>query len=267
MSIGYPWADLDSGDHDKAFESKEEWDSQPVPATKLQTLINIIHNVSQHVRQPPATVSDDGDLLWEAVPTDVQAGDDRPVKIIVYSEFPKYQNGLTSVSFPCNRCSLSDLIFSQALRVNGINALAINGGVTAVERERRIAQWSNLKSDVSVLIISLVGSTGLNLTAGTVIIHQVCFSGILMSLLRFANLQQDIVWSDVLRDQIDGRLHRRGQELPVTSYRILARGTTDIMMSGMATAKSEMLQGFMGKPSGRFIFQVFTVQAWLTLSM
>jgi SNF2 family DNA or RNA helicase len=57
------------------------------------------------------------------------------------------------------------------LKVNGISAIAINGAISVIERQRRIALWSQHTPDYTVLLISMIGATGLNLTAADVVIH------------------------------------------------------------------------------------------------
>lgn len=49
--------------------------------------------------------------------------------------------------------------------------MTINGTIAVQEQQRRIEQWAHQDSGITVLIISLVGSTGLNLTAADVVIH------------------------------------------------------------------------------------------------
>jgi hypothetical protein len=49
------------------------------------------------------------------------------------------------------------------------------------------------------------------------------------------------MWSGVFQQQINGRIWRYGQKHPVTVYHLIACGTTDIVMNGMASEKSTLM--------------------------
>lgn len=57
-------------------------------------------------------------------------------------------------------------------------------------------------------------------------------------------LLQDTSWSGVHVRQVIGRAWRLGQTKVVTVYHLIAKGTTDVLMSTMARTKSEMLDAF-----------------------
>lgn len=98
LALGYPWASANADDVVPVFKTLDDWTNKSIPSTKMDALIDIVHHSRKHIRMPPAFVTDAGELQWPSVPEDTLPGDDRPVKVIVYSEFPKYEAGLTSVS-------------------------------------------------------------------------------------------------------------------------------------------------------------------------
>lgn len=130
----------------------------------------------KHRRMPPPVFDPvTGNAAWPTAPTDTQPGDTGTRKMLLYSEFPMMEHSLVSVShfFVASFDLISKSVHAdlQALYVNGIKALSIHGKVSMQLRESRIADWADPKSDVSVLIISIVGSVGLNLTAADVVFH------------------------------------------------------------------------------------------------
>ncbi|KAG9076926.1 hypothetical protein FRC06_009209, partial [Ceratobasidium sp. 370] len=95
------------------------------------------------------------------------------------------------------------------------------GTMTQVQRRRVINEFENNK-DIMILLISNVGTTGLNITRASI--------GILMGGL----------WSAAEEDQTAGRLNRMGQLEAVVIYKLLAEGTTDEVFSGCANGKGMM---------------------------
>ncbi|KAJ3764571.1 P-loop containing nucleoside triphosphate hydrolase protein, partial [Lentinula raphanica] len=89
----------------------------------------------------------------------------------------------------------------------GIKVAIVNGSQSAKERTKYIDEF-RLK-DIDVLVVSQVGSTGLNLTcARTLILYE---AG----------------WSAVTTQQIEGRIHRRGQRLPTYVVQLMAAKTVE----------------------------------------
>lgn len=79
---------------------------------------------------------------------------------------------------------------------------------------------------ISVFLISLkVGGVGLNLTAADTVIHF------------------DPWWNPAVEAQATARAHRIGQEQPVTSIKLIARGTVEERILHMQHTKQELLSG------------------------
>lgn len=117
-----------------------------------------------------------------------------------------------------------------------------------------------------MLIISSIGRTGLNLAFACIVILLVsCKQSTHPVVLLTYHRCQDIPWSaqDIL--QIIGRVWRHGQTKEVLVYRVLALGTTDIIVSGVAMHKQHMLQGFLQKPDGKRESVLFRSSLYLHL--
>ncbi|KAG8679712.1 hypothetical protein FRC08_016795 [Ceratobasidium sp. 394] len=95
------------------------------------------------------------------------------------------------------------------------------GTMTPAQRRRAISEFENDKS-IMILLISNVGTTGLNITRASI--------GILMGGL----------WAAAEEDQTAGRLNRMGQLEAGVIYKVLARGTADEVLSGCANGKGMM---------------------------
>lgn len=65
------------------------------------------------------------------------------------------------------------------------------------------------------------------------------------------NGMQDQPWSAQDERQIRGRAHRQPQKKEVTVIHLLANNTADIVLSGMARGKHDMLEAFLSKSSNQ----------------
>jgi hypothetical protein len=265
-AIGYPWYQRKENAKGKrkgkviypTFESLEEWQNDHdngKPSTKLQALVDICrHALSDDDREPPIFDEQTGNITYPDLPPSPTDGP-RPQlsKGIVYQEFTSQLEmtvsvGISSVMWKKHWHSCSFKIFS----IHGIQALAINGTMSLPERASVIERWSNPKSEYRILIISIVGSQGLNLISARFVILFVSVSSnhLIDWLWIYLCRLQDVVWSEVVKRQIVGRAWRRGQEKVVTVYNLIALGTTDVMMSGIAATKGQMLKAFTAKNPG-----------------
>ncbi|KAG8700757.1 hypothetical protein FRC08_004468 [Ceratobasidium sp. 394] len=95
------------------------------------------------------------------------------------------------------------------------------GTMTPAQRRRAISEFENDES-IMILLISNVGTTGLNITRASI--------GILMGGL----------WAAAEEDQTTGRLNRMGQLEAGVIYKVLARGTADEVLSSCANGKGMM---------------------------
>jgi superfamily II DNA/RNA helicase len=79
-----------------------------------------------------------------------------PVQILVFTLLAKYQERMIEYLGSC-----------------GIRATNVNGHMSPPEREERIRQFKN-DPTLTVLIMSGIGTTGLNLTNATLVVLYVC---------------------------------------------------------------------------------------------
>ena len=75
----------------------------------------------------------------------------------------------------------------------------------------------------------------------------------------FNNLIQDQPWSAQDERQIRGRAHRQPQKKEVLLIHLLANDTADIVLSGMARGKHDMLEAFLSKGSNQGKMKSITV--------
>jgi SNF2 family DNA or RNA helicase len=129
-----------------------------------------------------------------------------------------------------------------------IKFLYIDGTSSFHKRAKIVKQFCE-GSEYRVLIISSVGSTGLNLSAASAVIFLV--SVVVHHWLAFSISLQDQPWSAQDERQIRGRAHRQPQTKVVKCFHILADGTADIVLSYMAGGKKTMMETFLEKDAGK----------------
>ncbi|TFK16560.1 hypothetical protein FA15DRAFT_607055, partial [Coprinopsis marcescibilis] len=132
------------------FTSLEEW--EPVKSTKIDVASRIVVHLCTSDDAPMAEF-ENGAVKFPLIPTPSEGPPSRTRKILVYQEF--------TVFTPL-------LIF--ALR--GIAAVAINGSLGYDQRAAVVAQFRN-DPNCRVLIVSKVGTVGLNLTCADTMIFLV----------------------------------------------------------------------------------------------
>ena len=130
------------------------------------------------------------------------------------------------------------LVFSQftghlglvrdALDARGISYEYLDGSTPAAERERRVAAFQS--GAAALFLISLrAGGMGLNLTAADYVVHL------------------DPWWNPAVEDQASDRVHRIGQERPVTIYRLVMQDSIEERILQLHGDKrelaSELLEG------------------------
>ena len=99
-------------------------------------------------------------------------------------------------------------ILRNFLNGRGVSYQYLDGSTPAVERGKRVTAFQS--GDGDVFLISLkAGGTGLNLTAADYVIHM------------------DPWWNPAVEDQASDRVHRIGQQRPVTIYRLVAKDTIE----------------------------------------
>ena len=99
-------------------------------------------------------------------------------------------------------------IIEKYLRKRGISYHYLDGGTPAHVRQERIDAFQ--RGSGEIFLISLkAGGTGLNLTAADYVIHL------------------DPWWNPAVEDQATDRVHRIGQQRPVTVYRLVTENTVE----------------------------------------
>ena len=105
---------------------------------------------------------------------------------------------------------------------------AINGSTPQSDRQAIVDEFSQYNGPAVLVLNPKAAGTGLNITAATVVIHYT----------------QN--WNPALEMQASARAHRRGQELPVTIYRLYYQGTVEETMVERSHWKREL--GMMAVP-------------------
>ncbi|THG92497.1 hypothetical protein EW026_g8419 [Hermanssonia centrifuga] len=168
-----------------------EWTS--TKSTKLDAVVQIIkHHLANDDAAMLHEVGDHNVLTPQAdhVPrTDIIT----PDKIVVYSAFTSH-----------------NAFIRQVFKVNGIDCMEITGAAPMAQRTKTLSAFrASGRDGPRVLIISQVGSVGLNIE----------FANVLVLL--------DSCWSAVEDLQTIGRLHRVPQSKQVIVYRPLLKGSAD----------------------------------------
>ncbi|KAG9102129.1 hypothetical protein FS749_015712 [Ceratobasidium sp. UAMH 11750] len=140
---------------------------------------------------------------------DDPAPSDRPRKFLIY------------VAYRLHR-----ILVKKFLEVKGRGFVEYDGTMTARKRDAAVKKFTT-DDNCRIMLISNVGSAGLNLTAASIII---LVSG---------------VWSGLERAQIIGRAWRYGQLRDVVVLDIIAPGTIDLALAGYANGKTMMLDSFL----------------------
>ena len=98
----------------------------------------------------------------------------------------------------------------------------INGGTEAVRRQEIVDEFTAHTGPALLVLNPKAAAAGLNITAATVVIHFTQY------------------WNPALDMQASARAHRRGQERPVTIYRIFFVNTLEEVMLERSAQRREM---------------------------
>ncbi|KAK7682072.1 hypothetical protein QCA50_014658 [Cerrena zonata] len=189
------------------FDTLEDWQSNS--STKLDVMAKVVQwHLTMDKRSPMKTV--DGVLVdGDATLLDNPDGLPRD-KIVVFSMMV-----------------VNTRIISQVLNVHGIKHVSIHGSLSLAKRTALIEQFkASDENGPRVLIISSVGTTGLNLA----------WANILLCI--------DVPWSWQELGQMIGRLWRLPQKKEVIVYQLVALGTADVFLSDNSFGKGRMLEAF-----------------------
>ncbi len=98
----------------------------------------------------------------------------------------------------------------------------INGSTPTIERQALVDRFSEHHGPACMVLNPKAAGAGLNITAATVVIHYTQ------------------VWNPALEAQASARAHRRGQDHPVTIYRLFYEGTVEEVMIDRSAWKREL---------------------------
>ncbi|KAG9093689.1 hypothetical protein FRC06_011413 [Ceratobasidium sp. 370] len=194
------------------FPTKEAYQNNPSP--KIDRVLEILghHFGDSNSHAPPLLWNEAGEQveangIWDPVQNDPEGGAVRR-KAAIY-------------------CHLSEswTLLSHILELHGIPCLMLNGSMDKVHRDASVEAFQS-EQGPDVIILSDVGSVGLNLQRG--------------SLMLFV----DHPWSASDSQQLSGRLQRRGQASQVISYKLITLNTADEFLLGYAEGKKLMMQVF-----------------------
>ena len=165
-----------------------------------------------------------------AADADYDFDDDFP-SVFTSSKMKKVMDLLTEVH-PEEKfvifCKWSGMIkmVDRMLKVNNIKATTYVGSISVKQREMAIDNFFN--GDTRGLIVqSLIGCTGLNLQAASVVI----------------SLNPD--WNPSMEMQAIKRVHRAGQKREVTVYRLHIKGTFEVYCEYVMCRKTLIIKGVM----------------------
>lgn len=150
------------------FKSLEEW--TPVRSTKIHNLVGITKHFLMRDDMPCVDFVD-GEVVYPPAPTTPDFT--RDVKVLVYQDFTCFTPLVKNVSQVAPLFSGDCLRCFQIYELEGIKPLAITGSTSFEQRAKIVTRFNN-DSSARVLIISRVGSMGLNLTRASIIIFLVC---------------------------------------------------------------------------------------------
>ena len=132
-----------------------------------------------------------------------------------------FANGRKALVFAVfNRCA--ELLLGHVGPVPDLFAGTINGGTAAADRQHIVDCFSAHAGPALLVLNPRAAGAGLNITAATVVIHYTP------------------VWNPALESQASARAHRRGQEHPVTVYRLWYRDTVEEAMIARSAARSDL---------------------------
>lgn len=118
-----------------------------------------------------------------------------------------------------------DLVQEQ-LELREVNYQRLDGGTSAAERKRRVAEFQDGEGEVFLISLK-AGGTGLNLTGADYVIHL------------------DPWWNPAVQDQASDRAHRIGQRRPVTVYKLVAENTLEEKVVRLHGHKRELAQSIL----------------------
>ncbi|KIJ57574.1 hypothetical protein HYDPIDRAFT_104092 [Hydnomerulius pinastri MD-312] len=193
--------------------SLDAWKASDEKSVKLDVLAEVVQHHLEKDSRDPLIMDDDHQTvksLENADPTDPPT---TPDKIVVYSAFPSSNQAILDI-----------------FALHGITALELNGSIPVNRRNQVLDEFRTSTRDKGsrVLILSNVGTVGLNLACANIMVIV------------------DTLWSAQDDEQLRGRIYRFPQSKTVHIYRLIALGTPDVFLNTISFDKGQMHQAFVG---------------------
>ncbi len=112
----------------------------------------------------------------------------------------------------------------------------LDGATPLAARKKLVEQFQAGEFDVFCISLK-AGGTGLNLTRASYVVHL------------------DPWWNPAVEEQANSRAHRMGQENPVTTYRLVARGTIEEAILSMHDRKRELVSSVLDGKDGASVMK------------
>ena len=116
---------------------------------------------------------------------------------------------------------LPSVNYTGKLDTENISYQYLDGSTSIKNRKKRIADFQNGRGDVFLISLK-AGGAGLNLTAADYVIHM------------------DPWWNPAVEDQASDRVHRIGQERPVTVYRLVVKNSIEEQIVDLHKQKRDL---------------------------
>ncbi|EJD35404.1 hypothetical protein AURDEDRAFT_130637 [Auricularia subglabra TFB-10046 SS5] len=208
------------------------------PSAKLQAALDLVCAHMGDRQLPPQQVtSKNGVHTWRSIPWDPPLAQDelardaqRPQKILVYTYYILAASMMKKVCCtpaPLHLNGNAEGHHDQLLELYGITVCTIDGSRRADQRADTLQSW---RDDVqgAVLIISAVGSAGLNLQEADVLIIL------------------DPTWSSSDTAQLEGRIRRKGQQSRTIVYELKTENSADTVIYAIGEPKKDINDMFLG---------------------
>ena len=133
------------------------------------------------------------------------------------------------------------------LRHNDIKSVAIHGKITPPQRVKILEDFKKGgRDDARVLLISNVGSVGLNIAFANILIIVVSartydYNYYLVDV----SAPKDVLWSVLNDQQLIGRVWRPPQHKRVHVYRLIGGNSADVLLNNLSFSKGLIQETFM----------------------
>ncbi|KAG9087158.1 hypothetical protein FS749_003132 [Ceratobasidium sp. UAMH 11750] len=227
--VTFHWRLLNRKELEIDWKSWTMEDFQEMASSKLRVIIKIIFHYKDNPNAAPLFFArDDGQPAALPVPTSAQLSDEVPHRLVHHGSPSTIQTTAPTITDPTPRKFIIFTMFHiprqiirKVLKLHGIQYRELDGTMTIKARNVALKQFLE-DEQILVLLMSNVGSVGLNIIRASVLIVV------------------DQPWSYSDLQQILGRAWRKGQQRVVHFYRLIARDTADETMLGYANGKSLM---------------------------